>query len=172
MKYKTLNKESSCQWLGTPWAPCGITIMVWWRRSWAEIRSILSNSTAMLFQFSPWSDQYFSLGWAGLCVLLRLTTSFILHWGCLTKWLTFCRWYFQIHFLNKNFVPYYSIDNKAALVCIIIWCWTGDTSNGSWCIGIKGEMSGTVCVTFTWDIYIYIYELFIAFVCFVVCSLL
>ena len=46
------------------------------------------------------------------------------------------------------------------------------TSNGSWCIGIKGEMSGTVWVTFTWDIYIYIYELFIAFVCFVVCSLL
>ena len=44
------------------------------------------------------------------------------------------------------------------------------TSNGSWCIGIKGEMSGTVCVTFTWEIYIY--ELFIAFVCFVVCSLL
>ena len=32
-------------------------------------------------------------------------------------------------------------------------CWR--TSNGSWCIGIKGEMSGTVCVTFTWDIYIY-----------------
>ena len=30
-----------------------------------------------------------------------------------------------------------------------------ETSNGSWCIGIKGEMSGTVCVTFTWDIYIY-----------------
>ena len=29
------------------------------------------------------------------------------------------------------------------------------TSNGSWCIGIKGEMSGTVCVTFTWDMYIY-----------------
>ena len=33
----------------------------------------------------------------------------------------------------------------------------GPTSNGSWCIGIKGEMSGTVCVTFTWDIYIYIW---------------
>ena len=44
------------------------------------------------------------------------------------------------------------------------------TSDGSWCMGIKGEMSGTVCVTFTW--YMYIYELFIAFVCFVVCSLL
>ena len=29
------------------------------------------------------------------------------------------------------------------------------TSNGSWCIGIKGEMSGTVCVTFTCDMYIY-----------------
>ena len=44
------------------------------------------------------------------------------------------------------------------------------TSNGSWCMGIKGEMFGTVCVTFTW--YMYMYELFIAFVCFVVCSLL
>ena len=44
------------------------------------------------------------------------------------------------------------------------------TSNGSWCMGIKGEMSGTVCVTFTW--YMYIYELCIALVCFVVCSLL
>ena len=31
------------------------------------------------------------------------------------------------------------------------------TSNGSWCMGIKGEMSGTVCVTFTWDMYIYIW---------------
>ena len=39
------------------------------------------------------------------------------------------------------------------------------TSNGSWCMGIKGEMSGTVCVTFTWDMYIY--ELFIAFLLFV-----
>ena len=29
------------------------------------------------------------------------------------------------------------------------------TSNGSWCMCIKGEMSGTVCVTFTWDMYIY-----------------
>ena len=28
-----------------------------------------------------------------------------------------------------------------------------NTSNGSWCMGIKGEMSGTVCVTFTWDMY-------------------
>ena len=35
-----------------------------------------------------------------------------------------------------------------------------DTSNGSWCIGIKGEMSGTVCVTFTWDIYIYIWVVY------------
>ena len=51
-----------------------------------------------------------------------------------------------------------------------IWHHWTTTSNGSWCMGIKGEMSGTVCVTFTW--YMYIYELFIAFVCFVVCSLL
>ena len=44
------------------------------------------------------------------------------------------------------------------------------TSNGSWCIGIKGEMSGTVCVTFTWDMYIYDWCLAPFF--FVVCSLL
>ena len=34
------------------------------------------------------------------------------------------------------------------------------TSNGSWCMGIKGEMSGTVCVTFTWDMYIYIWVIY------------
>ena len=33
--------------------------------------------------------------------------------------------------------------------------WLSITSNGSWCMGIKGDMSGTVCVTFTWDTYIY-----------------
>ena len=37
---------------------------------------------------------------------------------------------------------------------------TSDTSNGSWCMGIKGEMSGTVCVTFTWDMYIYIWVVY------------
>ena len=31
------------------------------------------------------------------------------------------------------------------------------TNNGSWCMGFKGEISGTVCVTFTWDMHIYIY---------------
>ena len=36
----------------------------------------------------------------------------------------------------------------------------GATSNGSWCMGIKGEMSGTVCVTFTWDMYIYIWVVY------------
>ena len=35
-----------------------------------------------------------------------------------------------------------------------------ETSNGSWCMGVKGEMSGTVCVTFTWDIYIYIWVVY------------
>ena len=39
-------------------------------------------------------------------------------------------------------------------------CHMGSTSNGSWCIGIKGEMSGTVCVTFTWDIHIYIWVVY------------
>ena len=36
----------------------------------------------------------------------------------------------------------------------------GVTSNGSWCMGIKGEMSGTVCVTFSWDMYIYIWVVY------------
>ena len=40
------------------------------------------------------------------------------------------------------------------------------TSNGSWCMGIKGEMSDTVCVTFTWDMYIYIWVVYsLCFVC-------
>ena len=47
---------------------------------------------------------------------------------------------------------------------MLMWHHCNVTSNGSWCMGIKGEMSGTVCVTFTWDIYIY--ELFIVFVFF------
>ena len=45
--------------------------------------------------------------------------------------------------------PYKGPATREALWCHCV------TSNGSWCIGIKGEMSGTVCVTFTWDIYIY-----------------
>ena len=39
------------------------------------------------------------------------------------------------------------------------------TSNGSWCMGIKGEMSGTV-LCHIYMRYVYIYELFIAFVSF------
>ena len=43
---------------------------------------------------------------------------------------------------------------------------TVQTSNGSWCMGIKGEMSGTVCVTFTWDMYIYIWVVYsLCFIC-------
>ena len=34
------------------------------------------------------------------------------------------------------------------------------TSNGSLCMGIKGEMSGMVWVTFTWDMYIYIWVVY------------
>ena len=57
-----------------------------------------------------------------------------------------------------------------------IWLWQGQsspkytqytphgltvgTSNRSWCMGIKSEMSGTVCVTFTWDMYIYIWVVY------------
>ena len=48
-----------------------------------------------------------------------------------------------------------------------------ETSNGSWCMGIKGEMSGMVCVTFTWymyiSIYIYIYIWVVYSLCFFCC---
>ena len=43
---------------------------------------------------------------------------------------------------------------------INLTCSTGRTSNGSWCMGIKGEMSGTVCVPFTWYMYIYIWVVY------------
>ena len=50
------------------------------------------------------------------------------------------------------------------------WILSSVTSNGSWCMGIKGEMSGTVCVTFTWDIYIlYIYIWVVYSLCFFCC---
>ena len=45
------------------------------------------------------------------------------------------------------------------------------TSNGSWCMGIKGECPARF-VSHLHEICINIYELFIAFVSFVVCSLL
>ena len=45
-------------------------------------------------------------------------------------------------------------------LCMVKLQYKLHTSNGSWCIGIKGEMSGTVCVTFTWDIYIYIWVVY------------
>ena len=75
-----------------------------------------------------------------------------------------CEKYNKCFPYRKLSKPYY--NNKPWLTNAL----KDSTSNGSWCMGIKGEMSGTVCVTFTW--YMYIYELFIAFVCFVVCSLL
>ena len=69
-----------------------------------------------------------------------------------------------------NALSYFVVVWYHLILPIILVHFTGQTSNGSWCMGIKGEMSGTVCVTCTW--YMYIYGLFIAFVCFVVCSLL
>ena len=75
---------------------------------------------------------------------------------------------FVFEFMTMRRVP--SAQTHVDQLIVTEWCWKYMTSNGSWCMGIKGEMSGTVCVTFTW--YMYIYELFIAFVCCVVCSLL
>ena len=59
---------------------------------------------------------------------------------------------FKITFLK--FHPNFPEAN--VLISRLLMTWQHKKpSNGSWCIGIKGEMSGTVCVTFTWDIYIY-----------------
>ena len=79
-----------------------------------------------------------------------------------------CLWSYSTHVANTRNAAR-SHDVPSAISYDVI-CFNKVTSNGSWCMGIKGEMSGTVCVTFTW--YMYIYELFVAFVCFVVCSLL
>ena len=53
------------------------------------------------------------------------------------------------------------IGKKSQLGQVMAW-WRHEetTSNGSWCMGIKGEMSGTVCVTFTWDMHIYIWVVY------------
>ena len=97
---------------------------------------------------------------------------------------TLAIWFWRIivkrpRMLSVQFVVIYKpCKSKPKPWPIPLFCWYPDsmlvshvaTSNGSWCMGIKGEMSGTVCVTFTW--YMYIYELFITFVCFVVYSLL
>ena len=61
-----------------------------------------------------------------------------------------------------------SSHQKAVSMLISLTVWTNTDivtslygpSNGSWCMGIKGEMSGTVYVTFTWDMYIYIWVVY------------
>ena len=64
---------------------------------------------------------------------------------------------------------------QSVLLLSVVWCRyqchasNGLTSNGSWCMSIKGEMSGTVCVTFTWDMYIYIYTWVVYSLCFFCC---
>ena len=57
---------------------------------------------------------------------------------------------FFVH--NTNTILSYQVQNFVAITVL--------TSNGSWCMGIKGEMSGTVCVRFTWDMYIYIWVVY------------
>ena len=63
--------------------------------------------------------------------------------------------------------PGFRLSNRLSVTCVpnlVVlslkmgdWGIKRETSNGSWCMGIKGEMSDMVCVTFTWYIYIYIY---------------
>ena len=68
------------------------------------------------------------------------------------------------------------VIDGSGISCTIAVRWHHDyhwsslmTSNRSWCMGIKGEMSGTVCVTFTWDMYIYIYIWVLYSLCFFCC---
>ena len=75
------------------------------------------------------------------------------HWSFfLWVQLTICqhwfgRWLGTDYHLNQRWLDYRRINALLGLNEL--------PSNGSWCMGIKGEMSGTVCVTFTWDMYIY-----------------
>ena len=74
-----------------------------------------------------------------------------IHWKMLSgKWRPFC--------LGLNMLT------RLALLLLIYQLLLSPShwqpSNGSWCMGIKGEMSGTVCVTFTWDMYIYIWVVY------------
>ena len=58
-------------------------------------------------------------------------------------------------------------DNIFRMRYLVLMRYKVVTSNRSWCMGIKGEMSGTVCVTFTWDMYIYIWV--VSSLCFFCC---
>ena len=67
------------------------------------------------------------------------------------------------------FLPLYRITSCSThAVCLYLGfrvISTREISNGSWCMGIKGEMSGTVCVTFTWYMYIWVVYSFCLFCC-------
>ena len=60
--------------------------------------------------------------------------------------------------------PFFSVSyfdlHLPMQIAFVVFFRMNATSNGSWCMGIKGEMSGTVCVTFTWDMYIYIWVVY------------
>ena len=79
-------------------------------------------------------------------------------WSCCNRRWKGCRW-LPIEFsLNIWFASPYCRYSLSQYIL--------DTSNGSWCIGIKGEMSGTVCVTFTWVcVYIWVVYSFCLFCC-------
>ena len=69
--------------------------------------------------------------------------------------LTLCPTVLQANIKENIKVPYYWPFVRGIHHWLVDSPHKRTTSNGSWCIGIKGEMSGTVCVTFTWDIYIF-----------------
>ena len=80
------------------------------------------------------------------------------HWNGLPSPLNCFIQYFITRHMQKQTLLYHQLNTilmKQTWSFIAIWHQCLLTSNGSWCIGIKGEMSGTVCVTFTWDMYIY-----------------
>ena len=84
--------------------------------------------------------------------------SFQLHWYCRQTPFKFhthmVGW--RIYLCPSNDI--FDINNKHSDV--ELYSNKTHTSNGSWCMGIKGEMSGTVCVTFAWDMYIYIWVVY------------
>ena len=65
-----------------------------------------------------------------------------------------CHWLFLplIIFVGSSNSHDHNVVRKSEDCMYVNWTWQHNilsTSNGYWCMGIKGEMSGTVCVTFT-----------------------
>ena len=83
----------------------------------------------------------------------------------MTNWSSTVQFWFDLHLIEFRITCQILVRHASFTgTQIRVWCHQV-TSNRSWCMGIKGEMSGTVCVTFTWDMYIWVVYSFCLFCC-------